>query len=330
MRTFTSSPARRNRVPLLVGIVGKPGGGKTFSAQRLARGMVSVVGGHVHGIDTETNRMLHYAHTKKCPKDCRNPGHFEFRHTPFLPPYDAFSYLDAIRHGLAEGATVTIVDSASDMHEGIGGMLDQQATFLEERCGNDFDKRKRMNAQSWNHVKGPLKNAILSMMQLNTLIIFCFRGREKNDWGDKVKALGTMAIADDDIVFSMTAQGVPTWEPPLPGEKVQTKRGPFKDLIRGISGPMNEEMGMIMARWALGDAADESAPVARHTAALPSGATESAESLTALISEIRAAADTGAVAAISTANRARNWTADQRDAIKQAIQARNREIQAAG
>lgn len=336
-RQFTSSPARRKRVPLLLGIAGMAGSGKTFSALRLARGMVSVVGGHTHGLDTETNRMLHYAHTKKCPPDCRNPGHFDFTHTPFVPPYDAFSYLEGIRHGIGNGATVTVIDSASDMHEGIGGMLDQQETFLDEKCGNDFDKRKRMNAASWKHVKDPLKRAILSMMQLNTIVICCFRAREKNDWGDKVKSLGTMAIADDHLIFSMTAQallapgaeGVPTWDPPLPGEKVQTKRGPFKELIAGIQGPMNEEMGAIMARWALGDAADESpeaqAPEANRPAAEPS---HGQHTTNGALSEIKAAKSVAEVDEIARAIQAAtsNWSEADKATVRKAIRSRKGEL----
>ncbi len=44
-RVFQSSPARRKRVPLLLGIAGMAGSGKTYSALRLARGMITVVGG---------------------------------------------------------------------------------------------------------------------------------------------------------------------------------------------------------------------------------------------------------------------------------------------
>ncbi len=341
-RQFTSSTARRKRVPLLLGIAGMAGSGKTFSAHRLARGMISVLGGHVHGLDTETNRMLHYAHTKKCASDCKNPGHFDFQHTPFLPPYDAFAYLDGIRHGLDNGATVTIVDSASDMHEGIGGMLDQQVRFLDEKAGDDWAKRKTLNAASWNHVKDPLKRALLSMLQLNTVIIFCFRARDKSDWGAKdergktvVESLGSMAIADDHLIFSMIAQallepgaeGVPTWDPPLKGEKVQTKRGPFKDLIAGIKGPMNEEMGAIMARWALGDAAEEETPTRQAAEARPA-APVNGHALTPVdaVARILASSTAAELESVGTDIAGNAWPEVDRANVRKAFRARKAEL----
>jgi hypothetical protein len=334
-------------VPLLLGIAGMPGSGKTFSAHRLARGMVSVLGGHVHGLDTETNRMLHYAHTAECSANCKNPGHFDFIHTPFLPPYDAFSYLEGIRHGLDNGATVTIVDSASDMHEGIGGMLDQQVRFLDEKAGNDWTKRKQLNAASWNHVKDPLKRALLAMLQLNTVLIFCFRARDKSDWGATdergktvVASLGSMAIADDHLIYSMTAQallepgaeGKPTWDPPLKGEKVQTKRGPFKELIAGLSGPMNEEMGAIMARWALGDDAPKPATTQRKAdpaPASPAGG-KAPQSIQAadVRQRVQAAATLAEIDALSNEVRNNGWTAEEKQAVREAFARRRKDLTA--
>ncbi len=284
--------------------------------------------------------MLHYAHTKQCASGCRNPGHFDFQHMPFAPPYGPLDYVDGTRQALNEGATVVVIDSASDMHEGIGGVLDQYEQYMHEKCGEDQGKRDKWNARAWNHVKGPLKNAILSLMQLNTILIFCFRARDKNDWGNKVVPLGTMAIADDSLIFSMTAQallrpgaeGVPTWDPPEKGEKVQTKRGPFKDLIAGIRGPMNEEMGAIMARWAMGDAAEGAtpstvAPVAQTLTVAPSATPEPQTELEAVLESIVSAQDTGTVASIAAANRTRAGDDEQRKIIGNAIRLKNKELQ---
>ena len=48
-RIFTARPAVRESVPLLIGLTGPSGGGKTFSALRLATGIQTVTGGDVAG-----------------------------------------------------------------------------------------------------------------------------------------------------------------------------------------------------------------------------------------------------------------------------------------
>ena len=65
-RVFDDKPAVRERVPLLLGLVGPSGGGKTYSALRLARGFQKVTGGDIHFIDTEARRVFHYADCS-CP-----------------------------------------------------------------------------------------------------------------------------------------------------------------------------------------------------------------------------------------------------------------------
>jgi pantothenate kinase-related protein Tda10 len=44
-RTFEDAPAVRSKVPLLLGLGGPSGGGKTFSAIRMGVGMQRVCGG---------------------------------------------------------------------------------------------------------------------------------------------------------------------------------------------------------------------------------------------------------------------------------------------
>ncbi len=347
-RKFESSPARRSKVPLLIGIAGMAGSGKTFSALRLARGIAPIVGGHVAGLDTETMRMLHYAHDSNCKIDssgrCKNPGHFEFRHMPFSPPYSPIHYVDGVRQAIQEGAGVVVIDSASDMHEGLGGMLMQKEDLLDRWCGDNKDARDKATARAWNKVKGELKETILMLMQLNSVVIFCFRARDKRDWGNKVTELGTMAIADDSLIYSMTAQallepgadGVPNWEPPLKGERMQTKRGPFRDLLASTSGPFSEEMGAIMGRWAMGDTSAPAAstaraaqPVDREPKRDPGPTSTGDGPLSAILSRVASASTAAEVSAIGReiADQAEAWSDDQKTQARAAIRARNRELQ---
>ena len=74
-------PAIKSRVPLMLGIVGPSGGGKTMSALRVATGIQSVIGGDILGIDTESRRMLYYA------------KRFKFQHAEFRSPFGSLDYL---------------------------------------------------------------------------------------------------------------------------------------------------------------------------------------------------------------------------------------------
>jgi ABC-type oligopeptide transport system ATPase subunit len=104
-RKFDDTPAVRRAVPLHLGLVGPSGSGKTYSALRLATGIQSIYGGDIFGIDSEANRMLHYA------------DKFKFRHVPFAAPFDPLSYLAAVEHCVKKGAKTIIIDSASHLHE---------------------------------------------------------------------------------------------------------------------------------------------------------------------------------------------------------------------
>src|SRR5436190_22793758 len=105
-RTFEAKPAIRAQVPLLVGIMSPSGGGKTFSALRLATGIQQVFGGDIYGLDTENNRMLHYA------------DKFKFQHVPFTAPFDSLDYFSALKYCASKYSQITIVDSMT--HEHIG------------------------------------------------------------------------------------------------------------------------------------------------------------------------------------------------------------------
>jgi predicted ABC-type transport system involved in lysophospholipase L1 biosynthesis ATPase subunit len=91
-RTFGDKPAVREKTPLLVGLVGPSGTGKTFSALRLAAGVQRVSGGDVFVVDTEARRALHYA------------DRFKFRHVQFDAPFGPLDYLAAIEHCVRKGA----------------------------------------------------------------------------------------------------------------------------------------------------------------------------------------------------------------------------------
>lgn len=244
-RTFTDSPAVRKKVPLLMGVTGPSGGGKTFSALRLATGMARVYGGEIIGIDTEHNRMLHYA------------DRFKFRHVPFSPPFSPLDYIDVIAHGVKHKNAVLLIDSASHEHIGEGGVLDQHDKVVAA-------KGHAHNMIAWAEPKAQRRALINYILQTVDAAIFCFRAKERIDMNVKPPAsLGYMAEAGDEFIFELAANalllegamGVPHWNPQERGAQKMVKMPEqFRKLLLDHKGPLDERIGEEMAKWAIGGA----------------------------------------------------------------------------
>ena len=187
IRTFEDAPATRERVPLMVGLVGPSGGGKTMSALRLATGVQRVTGGEIFVIDTEARRSLHYA------KD------FKFRHVPFSAPFGPLDYLAAIEHCVRRGAKVVIVDSMSHEHEGPGGVLESHAVETKRLAAAWKVTEKAAQMSAWAKPKGERRRMINSILQMPVSAIFCFRAKEKIKIvkGKDPEPLGFMPIAGE-------------------------------------------------------------------------------------------------------------------------------------
>jgi len=256
-RKFDYAPAVRKAVPLLIGLNSPSGGGKTFSALRLATGIQRVVGGDIAGIDTEANRMLHYA------------DKFTFHHIPFAPPFSPFDYLDVLEFVVAKGAKTIVLDSASHLHDGPGGILEMHAMELEKMGGDE-----KNNFRAWAKPKSQLRQFINAMTtglgrpDLALNLIFCFRAKEKlKISGKEAEKLGLQPIADPELRFEMTtnillyngSRGVPTWQSSIRGEMDIIKLPDQFEHMFGIRSQLDEEMGQKMATWAVGGDAPRAA-----------------------------------------------------------------------
>jgi hypothetical protein len=134
--SFSFRPARREGVPLLIGLAGASGSGKTFSALSLAQGIASVTGGKIAFIDTENRRGLHYA------------DRFEFMHAEIAPPFSPARYGEAIKAAEDAQVAVVVIDSFSHEYEGEGGILDwaakkRRAARSRRRNGSSRSPRTR-------------------------------------------------------------------------------------------------------------------------------------------------------------------------------------------
>ncbi|HET7255596.1 MAG TPA: AAA family ATPase [Xanthobacteraceae bacterium] len=156
--SFQFRPARREGVPLLIGLAGASGSGKTFSALELASGIAEVEGGKIAFIDTENRRGLHYA------------DRFEFMHAELDPPFRPERYGEAIRAAEAAGAAVVVVDSFSHEYEGEGGILD---------WANQEEADGKKPPSQWIKPKSAHKGLVNLMLRAKPHIIVCLRAEEK-------------------------------------------------------------------------------------------------------------------------------------------------------
>lgn len=250
--TFSFRQGVREATPLLVGLVGPSGAGKTLSALRLATGIQRIRGGNIAALDTEARRMLHYA------------DHFKFLHSEFVVPFGSERYAEAIKAAAeAAGDGVVIVDSMSHEHEGPGGYLDyheQEVKRLVEKGG--FKSEMAAQIPAWNKPAQRRRLLINTILQINCAFIFCFRAKEKLQIkkGQDPVPLGWQAIAGDEFVYEMTARcllppsasGVPDWGddafklgvPKLP----KSLRHAFE-----AGKQLDEATGEKLAKWASGE-----------------------------------------------------------------------------
>lgn len=247
--------ARRESTPLLVGLVGPSGGGKTKSALRLATGIRKVRGGKVVGIDTEARRMLHYA------------DEFPLTYLEFHAPFSSKRYLEALKAAAekAEGGVV-VVDSMSHEHEGEGGYLEYHEAELDRMAGDDWKKRDRVTFTAWIKPAQERRRLINSILQMNCAFIFCFRAKEKLKIvkGAQPIEMGWQAIAGDEFAFEMTvrcllppgANGVPDWSPASFQQGVPKRSDAHQPLIPdGVQ--LSEQIGERLALWAKGTVSGE-------------------------------------------------------------------------
>lgn len=250
MRTFESVLGKREKVPLLIGLMGCSGSGKTFSALRLASGIQKINGGEIYVIDTESKRAAYYAET------------FKFQHVEFKAPFGSSDYLDALRHCEKQGAGVIIVDSMSHEHSGEGGYLDMHAREVERMSGGDAAKAERVKMAGWIKPSAARQRLINGILQLNANFIFCFRAKEKTKpkTGGGIQEMGWMPIAGEEFLFEMTlncllppqARGVPQWRSDFAGEKMMMKLPKQFEALFADGRALDESHGQALAEWARG------------------------------------------------------------------------------
>lgn len=264
-RKFEIKPAVRSRVPLMIGLSGPSGAGKTYSALRLATGIKEIVGGEIVFIDTENQRARHYADL------------FRFRHIDFAPPYGSRDYLDALAAATRRPPGVIVIDSLSHEHEGEGGLLDFYSMELQRLAGDDPSPQQRAQLAAWRRPKAARRTLLTALLRLDAHLIVCFRATERTRHSRDPNAtdpieMGFTPIAGPEFIYELTlsallrpgARGVPTWSSDRPGESLAVKL-PFHFQAMFREGePLNEQHGRALAQWAQSPTAAQPHPPRRN------------------------------------------------------------------
>jgi hypothetical protein len=322
VKQFEAIPAVRAEEPLLLGMIGPPGGGKSLSALRLAKGIQSVRGGDIIVIDTEGGRARKYS------------DGITFKIIE-LPVAQSDVLLACIRAQLPLNPAAIIIDSMSDEHE---RYLEWHDEMVPKMGNNEW--------AAWAKPKAARKALISGILKIKVPLIFTFRAREKTKQdtvnGKKsVVNIGWQPVAPLEIVHTLDltcilpprADGVPVWHSDKIGEDFIIKLPNYLAPYIQAGKPLNEEMGAAFAKWAKGGSpvvaraippapADKPAPVAQ-TLGIPPSTGAGEVSMMDLDGALARAAGEGMAALKAVWI---TYTKDQRDTLQAALDRRHKPV----
>jgi len=239
---FKIEKAVRKGTPALIALWGGSSSGKTYSALRIARGLVGQKG-KICVIDTENRRAEFYSELVN--------GWF---HLDLQPPFTPDRYTQAIDACIAYGADVVIVDSMSHVWEGEGGVLDMA------------DKNGKKGAQKWAAPKMAYKRMLNGLLRAPCHVIFCLRAKDGMNWGGKTpQQTGLTPICGKGFIYEMSVS-VLLGPNHMPAFQDGTGAPPCDPLIPAVKAPadlwgcikpgqhLGEDVGEAIARW-VGDTA---------------------------------------------------------------------------
>ena len=240
---YVFKQAKKEAVGLLIGLVGASGSGKTYSAMRLASGIVGK-GNRFAVIDTEARRALHYADM------------FEFDHCELGSPFRPDNYANAIQAADKAGYKAIVVDSVSHEWAGEGGILDWQEEELTRMAGDDYRKRESCKMAAWIKPKMSHKQMVQRLLQVNSHLILCFRAEEKTkmekDANGKMQIIpiGWQPVCSKELPYELTVSFLLTADKPGIPQPIKLQE---QHKVMFPSGKLLcEESGVLVTEWAAG------------------------------------------------------------------------------
>jgi len=272
--------AVRENVGLWINLIGGTGGGKTYTAMRLASGIAGDKPFAV--IDTENRRSLHYADA------------FKFDHAELKEPFTPDAYADAIVAADKAGYPVIVVDSGTHVWAGDGGVLDMQEAEFQRMGGRESAKMA-----SWIKPKMAHKHMVSKMLQIKAHLILCLRAEQKIEMVKKDGKMvvqpkqsltgldGWLPVCDKNLPFEATCSFLLLAD--RPGLPHPIKLQEQHKAIFPLDTPITEESGRRLAAWASG--APKAAPSQEQRSVQPTGnpagpATDAAPDDDSIIAEV--------------------------------------------
>lgn len=188
---FVVKKAKREKIYPKIALIAPSGGGKTYSALRLATGMIEEIkkasnkDAKVLMLNTEAARGRYYA------------NEFDYDIVDLEPPYNPELFVDAIDFAVSEGYDIVILDSTSPEWDGPGGCLE-----LQQKAGGTY--------QAWGKISPRHERFINAMSTSPIALIATMRGKdqyevEKDDRGKtSVKKIGAGAKQRDGFEYEFT------------------------------------------------------------------------------------------------------------------------------
>ena len=157
---FQVKKAKRELIYVKFAIMGPSGAGKTYSSQRIAKGMVAEIEkqtgkkAKILMANTEGKRGYYYA------------NEFDYDIIDIDAPHNPEKYVELINFAVSEGYDILIIDSASHEWEGKGGCLE-----LQQQAGGTY--------QSWAKVSPRHAKFINAIADSPIHIIATMRGKDQ-------------------------------------------------------------------------------------------------------------------------------------------------------
>ena len=160
MAGFQVKKAVREKIYPKIALIAPSGGGKTYSALRMATGMAAELrekhgkAGKILLANTEQKRGYYYA------------NEFEYDIVDIEAPHEPEKYVDLINFAVESGYDILIIDSATHEWEGRGGCLE-----LQTKAGGTY--------QSWAKVTPRHNRFITAIADSPITIIATMRGKDQ-------------------------------------------------------------------------------------------------------------------------------------------------------
>ena len=155
--------AQRKAAKLRLGLASPSGGGKTYSALLIAKGLAGSWD-KVAIIDTENGSADLYSHLG------------DYNVFPLTAPYSPERYIEAIQACEQAGMDVIVIDSISHEWSGVGGCLElQQIATERQRIKNTYTAWKDITPRHQKFIEAILQS---KCHIITTVITFRWRSRE--------------------------------------------------------------------------------------------------------------------------------------------------------